>query len=296
MRTRSPRAVVRWRGMSSGSRSKGRRVTRNPTAPWLRALGLESSPDEDRRLREAGPRGQQAPRPRNQAARPLGGGSAQRLRRPRGRGGASRQGSLGRGRGRRSSRWARRRRPTRSARRSRWAPTARCSSPTTARPAPTWSRRAVCSPRRSSASSPTSCSSGSRPPTPTARSCGRRSPSACAGRSSPRWPSSTVEDGKARGKRQTEFGYDVIEAPLPAVVAVSDAINEPRYPSLKGIMGAKSKPQETVSLADLGVEAGAKTRRSVALSDPPPRGETKQDRGRRERGRADRRVPRGDGG
>src|SRR5919198_4958658 len=46
------------------------------------------------------------------------------------------------------------------------------------------------------------------------------------------------EDGKLRGKRQTEYGYDVIEAPLPAVVAVSDAINEPRYPSLKGIMGA----------------------------------------------------------
>ena len=60
---------------------------------------------------------------------------------------------------------------------------------------------------------------------------------------------------KVRGKRQTEFGYDVIEAPLPAVVAVSDAINEPRYPSLKGIMGAKKKPQETLSLADLGVDA-----------------------------------------
>src|SRR5919201_2297978 len=49
----------------------------------------------------------------------------------------------------------------------------------------------------------------------------------------------TVADGKLTGKRQTEYGYDVIEAPLPAVVAVSDAINEPRYPSLKGIMGAK---------------------------------------------------------
>src|SRR5919204_1845885 len=47
----------------------------------------------------------------------------------------------------------------------------------------------------------------------------------------------TRENGKVRGKRQTEYGYDVIEAPLPAVVAVSDAINEPRYPSLKGIMG-----------------------------------------------------------
>ncbi len=47
------------------------------------------------------------------------------------------------------------------------------------------------------------------------------------------------EDGKVRGKRQTEFGYDVIEAPLPAVVAVSDAINVPRYPALTGSMGAK---------------------------------------------------------
>ena len=52
----------------------------------------------------------------------------------------------------------------------------------------------------------------------------------------------------------TEFGYDVISAPLPAVVAVSDAINEPRYPSLKGIMGAKSKPAETLSLADIGAD------------------------------------------
>jgi electron transfer flavoprotein beta subunit len=87
------------------------------------------------------------------------------------------------------------------------------------------------------------------------------------------------EEGKVRGKRQTEFGYDVIEAPLPAVVAVSDAINEPRYPSLKGIMGAKKKPQETVSLSDLGVDAGevgeAGSRTEVyALADPPARGDT----------------------
>jgi electron transfer flavoprotein beta subunit len=85
----------------------------------------------------------------------------------------------------------------------------------------------------------------------------------------------TVADGNARGKRQTEFGYDVIEAPLPAVIAVSDAINEPRYPSLKGIMSAKSKPQETLTLADLGVEAGAKTE-VLALSEPPPRGDTRK--------------------
>src|SRR5262244_1629715 len=66
----------------------------------------------------------------------------------------------------------------------------------------------------------------------------------------------TLSDGKVRVKRQTEFGYDVIEASLPAVVAVSDAINEPRYPSLKGIMGAKKKPQESISLGDLGLEPG----------------------------------------
>jgi electron transfer flavoprotein beta subunit len=89
----------------------------------------------------------------------------------------------------------------------------------------------------------------------------------------------TLEDGKVRGKRQTEYGYDVIEAPLPAVVAVSDAINEPRYPSLKGIMGAKKKPQQTFSLADLGVpaeeagEAGSRTT-VEALNDPPARGDT----------------------
>jgi electron transfer flavoprotein beta subunit len=89
----------------------------------------------------------------------------------------------------------------------------------------------------------------------------------------------TVADGKARVKRQTEFGYDVIETPLPAVIAVSDAINEPRYPSLKGIMGAKKKPQETLSAADLGVdasqlgEAGSKTE-VRALNDPPARGDT----------------------
>jgi electron transfer flavoprotein beta subunit len=87
------------------------------------------------------------------------------------------------------------------------------------------------------------------------------------------------EGGKVRGKRQTEFGYDVIEAPLPAVVAVSDAINEPRYPSLKGIMGAKKKPQETVSLADLGVDAGEAGESGshtevYAVADPPARGDT----------------------
>ena len=91
----------------------------------------------------------------------------------------------------------------------------------------------------------------------------------------------TLQDGSLRVKRQTEFGYDVIEAPLPAVIAVSDAINEPRYPSLKGIMGAKKKPFETLSLADIGVdageagEAGAKTE-VLALGEPPLRGDARK--------------------
>jgi electron transfer flavoprotein beta subunit len=88
-----------------------------------------------------------------------------------------------------------------------------------------------------------------------------------------------VGEGKVTAKRQTEYGYDVIEAPLPAVVAVSDAINEPRYPSLKGIMGAKKKPFETLALGDLGLpaeelgEAGSRTE-VRALADPPSRGES----------------------
>jgi electron transfer flavoprotein beta subunit len=91
----------------------------------------------------------------------------------------------------------------------------------------------------------------------------------------------TLQEGSLRVKRQTEFGYDVIESPLPAVVAVSDAINEPRYPSLKGIMGAKKKPFDTLTLGDVGVdageagEAGSKTE-VLALSEPPSRGDARK--------------------
>ena len=88
----------------------------------------------------------------------------------------------------------------------------------------------------------------------------------------------TVEGGSLTGRRQTEFGYDVIRAPLPAVVAVADSINEPRYPSLKGIMGAKKKPQDVLSLADLGVEAGEGASRTtvLGLGEPPPRGDSRK--------------------
>jgi electron transfer flavoprotein beta subunit len=86
----------------------------------------------------------------------------------------------------------------------------------------------------------------------------------------------TYADEKVTVKRQTEFGYDVIESPLPAVVAVSDAINEPRYPSLKGIMGAKSKPQESLSLGELGLDAPSSRTQVYALHDPPARGESRK--------------------
>ena len=91
----------------------------------------------------------------------------------------------------------------------------------------------------------------------------------------------SVDGGSVRAKRQTEFGYDTLEAPLPAIVAVSDAINEPRYPSLKGIMGAKKKLQDVLSLGELGVDAGeageAGSRTTVlALGDPPARGDARK--------------------
>jgi len=63
----------------------------------------------------------------------------------------------------------------------------------------------------------------------------------------------TLDGSTLRAKRQTETGYDVIEVPLPAVVSVSDAINDTRYPALKAIMGASKKPQETLTAADLGI-------------------------------------------
>jgi electron transfer flavoprotein beta subunit len=85
----------------------------------------------------------------------------------------------------------------------------------------------------------------------------------------------TLGDGSLTGKRQTEYGYDAISAPLPAVVAVADSINTPRYPSLKGIMGAKKKPQETLTAGDVGGGEGPGTT-VVALNDPPARGEAQK--------------------
>jgi len=66
-----------------------------------------------------------------------------------------------------------------------------------------------------------------------------------------------VTDGKARIDRQTDDGYDVVEAPLPAVVTVTGGINEARYPALRGIMQAKNKEVKQVGLKDLGLDGTA---------------------------------------
>lgn len=65
-----------------------------------------------------------------------------------------------------------------------------------------------------------------------------------------------VEGDSLRCERQGEYGYDTVQVKLPAVISVGDAINEPRYPSLKAIMGAKKKPLDTVSAADAEIDAG----------------------------------------
>ena len=64
-----------------------------------------------------------------------------------------------------------------------------------------------------------------------------------------------VNEGSLRCQRQAEYGYDTVDIQLPAVISVGDAINEPRYPSLKAIMGAKKKPLDSKSTGDVGIEA-----------------------------------------
>jgi electron transfer flavoprotein beta subunit len=88
----------------------------------------------------------------------------------------------------------------------------------------------------------------------------------------------TIDGGVARVERQTDGGYWALEAPLPAIVSTWDTINEPRYPSFKGIMAAKKKPVETKSLADLGVDPStlglaAATTQVLDFAGRPPKGE-----------------------
>lgn len=86
----------------------------------------------------------------------------------------------------------------------------------------------------------------------------------------------SLDGGRIRVKRETETGYQTLSAPLPALVSVTKSANEPRYPSLKGIMGAKKKDIKMVSLADLSLTKsvgtdGAKVE-LLALASPPVRG------------------------
>ncbi|MFD6895580.1 electron transfer flavoprotein subunit beta/FixA family protein [Rhodococcus sp. NPDC060086] len=64
----------------------------------------------------------------------------------------------------------------------------------------------------------------------------------------------TIADGKASGERETDEGLFGIEAPLPAIISVTEKINEPRFPSFKGIMAAKKKEVQTLTLADIGLD------------------------------------------
>jgi electron transfer flavoprotein beta subunit len=95
------------------------------------------------------------------------------------------------------------------------------------------------------------------------------------------WPSLTfakhieIADGKVKIERQTEAGFDEVEASLPAVASVTAGVVEPRYPSFKGIMAAKNKPVDEVKVADLGLSAdqvgwaGARQEISEVRAAPP---------------------------
>jgi electron transfer flavoprotein beta subunit len=82
-----------------------------------------------------------------------------------------------------------------------------------------------------------------------------------------------VIDGVVRIERQTEGGYDVLESPLPALVTVTTAVAEPRYPTLKGIMQAKTKPVERLTVSELGLseEEVASSQSVVEVHDAPPK-------------------------
>jgi electron transfer flavoprotein beta subunit len=88
----------------------------------------------------------------------------------------------------------------------------------------------------------------------------------------------TVEGSTVKVERQTDGGFWALEAPLPAIVSTWDTINEPRYPSFKGIMAAKKKPVEKKSLADLGIDPStvglaSATSQVLDFAGRPPKGE-----------------------
>ena len=80
-----------------------------------------------------------------------------------------------------------------------------------------------------------------------------------------------VDGETVKVERQTEAGYDEVSCSLPAVVSVTAGVVEPRYPSFKGIMAAKSKPVDTVTAADLGVESVSWAQQITSVEDAPAR-------------------------
>ena len=97
--------------------------------------------------------------------------------------------------------------------------------------------------------------------------------------------------GSVRVRRISATGYDLLEAPMPAVISCTQALGEPRYPSLKGIMGARSKEIVTRSLADLGLDpssagGGVATTHVLGSTVPPQRGATEVVRGTAHEGAA----------
>jgi electron transfer flavoprotein beta subunit len=83
-----------------------------------------------------------------------------------------------------------------------------------------------------------------------------------------------VESNALRCERQAEYGYDTVQVELPAVISVGDAINEPRYPSLKAIMGAKKKPLETLAAGEAEIDTSKvggenSAARWIAAKAPP---------------------------
>ena len=90
----------------------------------------------------------------------------------------------------------------------------------------------------------------------------------------------TVEGGKVTGERETDDGVFTVEATLPAVVSVNEKINEPRFPSFKGIMAAKKKEVTTLTLAEIGVEADEVGRGQRRVEGAVVDAEAAEDRGR----------------
>ena len=129
-------------------------------------------------------------------------------------------------------------------------------------------RRRRSSPRRSGSSSSTSCSRASIRPMGSAASSAPRSRrcSSCRTCRRRRRSSRIRTPGTVRVRRISPTGFDVLEAPMPALIVGTQLLGEPRYPSLKGIMAARSKEVVTKSLADLGLDAASGWRRRAAAT------------------------------